>query len=69
MADGTYPVTIQMIPATAGRNRLTTAFRFLLALPHLLLVGGPAAFGSWSGWQVRDGWSWRAARLSAAPAK
>jgi hypothetical protein len=58
MADDTYPVTIQLIPATEGRNRLTTAFRFLLALPHLILVGGPAAFGSWLGWQARDGWSW-----------
>lgn len=47
-----YPVDVQVQPATYGRNRLTTAFRVVLAFPHLLLVGGPiAATLSWnSGW-------------------
>jgi len=36
-------------PQLRGRNRLTTAFRIFLAIPHLLLVGGPLAFFfSWS---------------------
>jgi len=34
---------LQVQPALAGRNRLTTAFRLVLAIPHLLLVGGPVA--------------------------
>jgi hypothetical protein len=38
-----YPVRIQLETATEDRNRLTTFFRILLAIPHLLLVGGPAA--------------------------
>ena len=36
-----YPVTYEVEPQTAERNRLTVAFRFILAIPHLLLVGGP----------------------------
>lgn len=40
---GSYPVRIHVEPATHGRNRLTTAFRIILAIPHLILVGGPAA--------------------------
>ena len=35
-----YPVSITVEPAIANRNRLTTAFRFFLAIPHLILVGG-----------------------------
>jgi hypothetical protein len=35
-----YPVTISVVPPPQPRNRLTTAFRFFLAIPHLLLVGG-----------------------------
>ena len=35
-----YPVSISVEPAIANRNRLTTAFRFILAIPHLILVGG-----------------------------
>jgi hypothetical protein len=38
-----YPVQLRIEPATEDRNRLTTAFRLLLAIPHLLLVGGPLA--------------------------
>ena len=44
-----HPVQINVEPAIDGRNRLTTAFRPLLALPHLILVGGPIAmFFSWT---------------------
>jgi hypothetical protein len=43
-----YPVHVSVEPKLTGRNRLTTLFRPLLAIPHLLLVGGPVAFAaSW----------------------
>src|SRR5262249_9954465 len=35
-----YPVTVTIEPSLTGRNRLTTAFRLILALPHVILVGG-----------------------------
>jgi len=35
-----YPVSVTVEPALAHRNRLTTAFRLILAIPHLILVGG-----------------------------
>lgn len=35
-----YPVTVHIEPALAHRNRLTTVFRLILAIPHLLLAGG-----------------------------
>jgi hypothetical protein len=38
-----YPVSVWIDPAMQGRNRLTTFFRFFLAIPHLLLVGAPVA--------------------------
>jgi hypothetical protein len=41
-----YPVTFDVEPQLTDRNRLTVAFRLILAIPHLLLVGGPAGIGS-----------------------
>lgn len=35
-----YPVTVSVEPAVANRNRLTTFFRLILAIPHVILVGG-----------------------------
>jgi Domain of unknown function (DUF4389) len=35
-----YPVTVRVEPALTNRNRLTVGFRLLLAIPHLILVGG-----------------------------
>jgi len=35
-----YPVALSVVPQIANRNRLTTVFRLILALPHILLVGG-----------------------------
>ena len=35
-----YPVSVSVEPALANRNRLTTAFRLILAIPHIVLVGG-----------------------------
>ena len=40
--EAVHPVHLHVEPALEARNRLTTAFRLLLALPHLILVGGPA---------------------------
>ena len=46
--EAAHPVRIRIEPAIENRNRLTTAFRLILALPHLILVGGPAALAlSW----------------------
>lgn len=35
-----YPVTVSVEPLLKNRNRLTAAFRLILAIPHLILVGG-----------------------------
>jgi uncharacterized protein DUF4389 len=35
-----YPVSVTMTPLLAPRNKITTAFRLVLAIPHLFLVGG-----------------------------
>jgi Domain of unknown function (DUF4389) len=36
----TYPVSVSVVSSTAERNRLTVAFRLILAIPHFILVGG-----------------------------
>lgn len=43
-----YPVVITVEPQLHGRNRLTTAFRPILAIPHAILVG-PVYFSFRSG--------------------
>ena len=35
-----YPISVSIVPQIANRDRLTTAFRIVLALPHIILVGG-----------------------------
>jgi hypothetical protein len=35
-----YPVSVSVEPLLTPRDRLTTAFRLILAIPHLILVGG-----------------------------
>jgi Domain of unknown function (DUF4389) len=35
-----YPISVSVDRQLAGRNRLTVAGRVILAIPHLLLVGG-----------------------------
>jgi hypothetical protein len=40
-SDGAFPVRVDVDPQPAGRNRLTVAFRLILAIPHLILVGAP----------------------------
>lgn len=56
-SDVPYPVLVNILPATEGRNRLTTFFRFFLALPHLIIVGGPVAIISSFGWSTEGNWS------------
>src|SRR5262247_1025104 len=41
-----YPVSITVQPALTNRDRLTTAFRIILAIPHIILVGGAALGGT-----------------------
>jgi hypothetical protein len=53
---GTYPVTVNIEASTEDRNRLTTAFRFFLALPHIIMVGGPVAVISSVDWGTESGW-------------
>lgn len=43
--EAAHPVDVRVEPQLEPRNRLTTAFRVLLALPHLILVGGPMVAG------------------------
>lgn len=38
-----HPLELTVVPALEHRNRLTSAFRIILAIPHLVLVGGPVA--------------------------
>lgn len=54
MTDRSYPANITVVPQLADRDRLTTAFRFFLGIPHILLVGGPAIAGAWIGWQSHE---------------
>ena len=35
-----YPVSVSVEPSLTNRNKLTMAFRLILAIPHLILVGG-----------------------------
>ena len=58
----THPVRLEVEPALAGRDRLTTAFRPFLAIPHLLLVGGPVVAAMTWTWRGGDEphWEWGA---------
>ena len=48
-----YPVNITVQPLIKNRDRVTTFFRIILAIPHLILVGG-ATFG-WTTGMGGDG--------------
>jgi hypothetical protein len=52
---GSHAVDVVIAPALTDRNRLTCAFRPILAIPHALLVGAPTAFGITLGWRLREG--------------
>lgn len=43
-APSNYPIVIEVEPDMGERNRLTVAFRIILAIPHAILVGGPGIF-------------------------
>lgn len=47
-----FPVRVHVEPTDAPRNRLTTLFRPFIALPHLVLVGGPVAGVLWWTWSA-----------------
>jgi hypothetical protein len=49
-----YPVNYDVEPQMTGRNRLTCAFRIILAIPHLLLVGGPGIVGGGGSYNSRN---------------
>jgi hypothetical protein len=52
-----YPVEVRVRPQLEARDRLTTFFRFFLALPHMILVGAPvASVATWS--YTSDGGGW-----------
>lgn len=56
-----HPVDVTMPRSLTGRNRLTCAFRPILAIPHIILVGGPAAFAlSWLGESKGEHVDWSA---------
>jgi hypothetical protein len=38
-----YPVSVTVEPRLTQRDRVTTAFRLILAIPHLILIGGIGA--------------------------
>jgi hypothetical protein len=51
----THPVDVRVQPVTGPRDRMTVAFRVVLAIPHLILVGAPIAFTlSWT-WGPENG--------------
>lgn len=49
-----YPVSVSVVPPSTARNRLTTAFRAILAIPHIILVGGVGATVAFSNDQQRS---------------
>jgi hypothetical protein len=60
-----YPVEYDVEPQLTDRNRLTVAFRIILAIPHVILVGGPGfAFAGGFGWWWNDGGGWMGPRFS-----
>lgn len=50
-----HPVDVRVEPALTNRNRLTTAFRIFLAIPHLILVGGPISGALYWVWAPDNG--------------
>jgi len=53
--DTRHPIDVGVTPSLSDRNRLTCAFRPFLAIPHILLVGGPAGFAISAGWRAQNG--------------
>ncbi|MGE5088016.1 MAG: DUF4389 domain-containing protein [Candidatus Levyibacteriota bacterium] len=57
-----YPVAYDVEPQLHDRNRLTVFFRIILAIPQLILVGGPGLGlgGGWWAWESppHGSWAW-----------
>ena len=69
LGETSEPVQLQVEPAIENRNRLTTAFRIILAIPHLILVGGPIAGAmTWTSGDVNSRTDWGAGGLLGAVA-
>jgi hypothetical protein len=47
-----YPVAFGVEPQLADRNRVTTGFRIVLAIPHLLLAGGAGIGFGFAWWSI-----------------
>ena len=50
-----HPVRVRVEHLLAPRDRLTVAFRLILAIPHLILVGGPISGAVWWFWGTPNG--------------
>ncbi|MBA3890819.1 MAG: DUF4389 domain-containing protein [Gemmatimonadaceae bacterium] len=54
-----HPVNVHVEPQLDHRDRLSVGIRIVLALPHLILVGGPLFLGwSWSSREAAGGYEW-----------
>jgi hypothetical protein len=53
-----FPVNYDVDRQLADRNRLTVFFRLILAIPHLILVGGPGISGFGSNFRRMDNFAW-----------
>jgi hypothetical protein len=53
-APSAYPVAFDVQPQLSDRNRLTSAFRIILAIPHVVLAGG-LGLGFGYGWSEGGG--------------
>jgi hypothetical protein len=53
-----YPVTLTVERALEYRNRITTALRLILAIPHLILVGGLGVAWSTGDGRTAGGGEW-----------
>lgn len=62
------PVQLHVTPALDGRDRLTTAFRLILAIPHLLLVGGLGGGILWTSRVTTNRLDWGSAGVLGAVA-
>jgi len=60
MSANPHPVTYFVTPQMTERNRLTCFFRIILAIPHVILVGGPGLAIGFSGalGRFNDGGIW-----------
>src|ERR1019366_118589 len=41
----TYPVSFDLEPQLMQRNRVSTAFRLILGVPHIIVIGGLSGVG------------------------